>query len=262
MIKNLTFTNNIYMKIKKFLITILLIFTAFLPVKVRALSNQKERKIIFQTEINLLGDEQVETIILSGVEKQESPFYEDIKITVFEQRSGKLLYSLSPNVNYGYEPKLSLVDFDLDGVFEVFYSAESGAVNKGGYFYVYTFNNDIVTLYDFEVDVNLFTAKYQNYYKVAVKGGEKEFLIDISSRGDKYLSKLYTKNAKLQKQTLASVSGVNMVIPYYNYLKNEYIIKVVRKVSGENISDVICKAVTDLEFVDNKFKVKTTYVEI
>ena len=125
MIKNKTFTNNIYMKIKKFVISILLILTAFLPVRVRALSNVKERKIIYQTEINLLGDEQVETIILSGVEKQESPFYEDIKITVLEQRSGNLLYSLSPNVNYGFEPKLSLIDFDLDGVYEVFYSAES-----------------------------------------------------------------------------------------------------------------------------------------
>ena len=262
MIKNKTFTNNIYMKIKKFVISILLILTAFLPVRVRALSNVKERKIIYQTEINLLGDEQVETIILSGVEKQESPFYEDIKITVFEQRSGKLLYSLSPNVNYGFEPKLSLIDFDLDGVYEVFYSAESGVVDKGGYFYVYAFNKDAITLYDYEVDVNLFTAKYQNYYKVAVKSGEKEFLIDITNKGDKYLSKLYTANAKLQKQTLASVSGVNMVIPYYNYLKNEYFIKVVRKVSGENISDVICKAVTDLELINNEFKVKTTYVEI
>ena len=250
------------MKVKNILVTLCMLLTAILPIKVNALSLEKERKIIFQTEINLLGDEEVETLILSGVEKQGSPFYEDIKLTVFEQKSGKLLYSLTPNVNYGFEPKLSLIDFDLDGVSEVFYSAESGAVDKSGYFYVYSFDGDIKTLYDFQVDVNLFSAKYQNYYKVAVKSGEKQFLVDITDKDRDYLNKLYTKDGKLQKQTLASVSGVNTVIPYYNYLKNEYFIKVVRKVSGENSSDVICNAVTDLELINKEFKAKKTYVEI
>ncbi len=248
-------------RVKTLVISMLLLsfFTFFIN---SVSAEEKERKIIFQTAINLVGDEQVETIVVSGVEKKNSPFYEDIKLTVFEEKSGKLLYTLTPNVNYGFEPKLSLIDFDLDGVFEVFYSAESGVIDKGGYFYVFSFDGDYKTLYDFEVDVNPFTAKYQNYYKIAVSRGEKDFLIDVTNKGNEYINKLYTPNGKLQKQTLASVSGVNTVIPYYNYLKNEYFIKVVRKVTGENSTDFICNAVTDLEYKNKRFKEIKTYVEI
>ena len=97
---------------------ILLCFSLLLSGRVTAL--EKERKIVFQSSINLLGDQEVETIVLSGVEKEGSPFYEDIKITVFEEKSGKLLHAISPNVNYGFNPKLSIIDFDLDGISEVF----------------------------------------------------------------------------------------------------------------------------------------------
>ena len=239
---------------------ILLCFSLLLSGRVTA--EEKERKIIFQSSINFLGDEEVETIVLSGVEKEGSPFYEDIKITVFEEKTGKLLHAISPNVNYGFNPKLSIIDFDLDGISEVFYSAESGLNEKNGYFYVFSFNGEFNVVYDFEVDINPFTAKYQNYYKVSVKRADKEFLIDISSKGSSYLNKLYTPNGKLQKQCLATVSKVNSVIPYYNYLKNEYFIKVVRKVSGENASDFICNAACDLEFKNGKFIPLKTYVEI
>ena len=228
----------------------------------KVIAEEKERKIIFQSTVNLLEGEQIERIVLSGVEKEGSPFYEDVKLTVFDEKSGKLLYSITPNVNFGYQPKLSFIDFDLDGVMEVFYSAESGIVGGGGYFYVFGFNGKINTYYDFDLDKKPFTAKYQDYYKVSVKRGEKEFLIDICKKGNDYLNKIYTPNGKLQKQTLASVSKVYSVIPYYNYAKNKHFIKVLRKVSGENPNDCICYANVDLELENYEFKQVKLSVEI
>ena len=237
------------MKLK--ILLLIAVVALLLPSRVSAEEN--ERDIIYQQTANLYGGSEDELIVLSGVKKNDTTFFEDIKITVFDNLSGKLIKTFIPTINYGFEPKITLIDFDLDGVLEVFYSSKPNIKDESGCFYALSFEKDDCLLYDFEVDVTPISARYKNYYKVEVKAGSNSYLVDISYKPKNYLNKLYNSNGKLYKECRLSISCVLAVYPYYNYSDNLYYIKCARKVFGESESDVICFVECDLLYKNKVF---------
>lgn len=220
-------------------------------------AEEKQHLIIYQTEANVTGDIDSESVMLSGVKKGESPFYEDIKITVFDEKSGRLLYTQIPTINCGFSPNISAVDFDGDGLCEIFYSAQNAS--DDGCYYVYNFSSENAkTLYDFEVDASIYFAKYQNYYKACVSLLKKEVSVDLSHKGKDYLSKLYAPDGRLYKQALATVSNVNRV--YTLYKGDKHLLVAVRKVTGENLSDLICSIVTAYNLNNGAFEIESSNI--
>ncbi len=246
---------------KKLILPILLIISAFCYnlYSAKALNLDSERQIIMQLYANVTGDEQEEIIILSGINKSNSSLYENLKINVFEDKSGKLLFSVIPTVNYGFNPNISALNFSEDGYSQIFY--KSDADDKNSNVYVYAFNlQNAVTLYDFEVDTTSFSAKHIDYYKVLVSCGDKNYKVDISSKGKNYLSKLYFENGKLQKQSPARVSNNINAYPYKS--GNKFYLAVIREVTGETVNDVICNPITILELKDGKFADFDSFIKI
>ena len=222
-----------------------------------AVAEEKQHHIIKEVIANVLGDGECESVIISGVKNQDSAFYEEIKITVFEEKSGRLLFSQIPTINCGFEPDILPIDFDGDSVCEIFYSSQN---EKGGSYYVYSFLDGAKTLYDFELDQPSCSTKYENYYKLSVNLGKKVVSVDLSNKDKNYLSKLYMPSGKLYKNAKAGVSKVDKVYPIY--VEGGYKLLTVRSVTGENSGDVICKIVT-LYFlnggvfnVDNRYAIQ------
>lgn len=218
-------------------------------------AEEKQHHIIKQISANVLGDGECESVIISGVKNQDSTYFEEIKITVFEEKSGRLLCSQIPTINCGFEPSVLAVDFDGDNLSEIFYSSQS---EKGGAYYVYSFLGGVKTLYDFEVDSPICSAKYQNYYKLRVNLGKKAVNVDISYKDKNYLSKLYMPNGKLYKNAKASVSKVDKVYPIS--VDGVYKLLSTRNVTGENNSDLICKIVTLKSLNGGVFEVDNRFV--
>ncbi len=244
---------------KKILIVLCVTLLSLIAVGYKVVNaEEKQRQIIYQLSANVSGGVENESVILSGVKKGDGLFYEDIKITVFEEKSGKLLHTLIPTFNYGFEPSVLPVDFDGDGISEIFYSAIDSK-NANGYYYIYDFLSEAVkTIYDFEVDTLNCSAKFNNYYKVLLNLGKKTVVVDISHKDKASLSKLYTNDGKLYKQALASVSSVKRVYPCF--IDGEFDLVVVREVTGENAKDLICLIVSVLELDNDGFEVEKILV--
>ncbi len=227
---------------KKFslLLFAVLLFSSVKTVKVSAFEKAPEsNQAIIQTlEVDLTGDGKAESVILSGHKSEGSPFYENIKITVSDIKTGATLYSVTPTTNFGYSPTLTAGDFTGDGISELFYGATSGGSGGFGYFYLYSFNGKLRTLFDYERDFSPFKAKYVDYYKVKVFDDGKVFYIDISSKDMDYLQSIYNKGKLIEKKN-ADISAVNYVFPYFNSSTNAYSLAIFRRITGQFNADLL-----------------------
>ena len=137
----------------------------------------------------------------------------DIKIEItFKDKSG---YTIVPGQNSGYSPAITLADFYGDGGKQVFYGAGSGGSGAFGYYYVFNITKDgAEAVFDFEQCYNTYSAKYTDGYKVQVSESLSgaEYFIDISRRGQDYLSSIYDECGLLLKPVSADVSAVNTVL--------------------------------------------------
>ncbi len=203
--------------------------------------------IIKSLQEDLNGDGKEESIILTGNQNEDSPFYENIKITVSDLKTGATLYSITPTTNYGYSPNVFVGNFTSDSNLELFYGADSGGSGGFGYFYLYAFNDKVTTLYDYERDFTSFKAKYKNYYKVKVYGNDKTFYIDLSNRDDGYLKSIYN-NGILKEDIEADVSAVNYVFPYFNSSINGYSLAVFRRITGLFSADLLGYLVETIDY--------------
>ena len=239
---------------------IILLFTLFIPVNLSVASaSDSDRQIITQIYCNVMGDEEEEIIVLSGNKKGDGSFFENLKINVFEDKSGKLLHSIIPTVNYGFNPTVSAINFSLSGHYQIFYKSDSDNLIKN--VYVYTFKEqEPKILYDFDLEISTLSARYDDYYKVLVSSLDNNYKVDISYKGKEYLSKIYTNNGKLLKQIPARVSKAVNAFPYLD--GNTYYLAVTREISGETESDILCTFVTLLELKENSFTLFKQFITI
>ncbi len=239
---------------KKF-VCILLFVLGFFPIKsivanAQALNaDSLVHTIIKEISADVNGDGKQEEIILSGSKKEDSPFYENVKITVSDLKSGSTLYSVIPTTSYGFNPTIMTGDFTGDGVLDLFYGATSGGSGGFGYFYLYTFiDEEAKTLFDYENFICPYKAEYQNYYKIKVYNDDKSFLIDLSNKKLDYLDKLYKKGI-LKESKEANIASVNYVFPYFNSTLNVFSLSVVRRITGDSSSDLLGYLVNDYSYI-------------
>lgn len=237
---------------KKLLILFVILILSFI-VKPSAVTTNAvydlTSQIIKSECADILGNGKDETVILSGVNLGDGPFYENIKITVSDSKTGTTLFSITPTKNFGYEPTIMVGDFTSDGVCEIFYGALSGN-DDYGYYYLYSLNGEVKTLFDYESDVSSFNAVYENWYKVKVFNDNVYKYIDISNKKEN-LKSIYN-NGILVKEVKANVTAVNKVYPCFNYYLNSYTLQVGRKIIGVNPNDVIGYLVETYNYTNNE----------
>jgi hypothetical protein len=205
-------------------------------------------QIIKSLETDLTGDGKTENIILSGVSLNNSPLYENIKITISDNKTGATLFSIIPTTNIGYEPTIMLGDFTGDGLCELFYASSTN--DKVGCYYLYAFNEDYLVLYDYESDITNCVATYEDWYKLKVYNEDNSYIVDLSNNS-KELNSIYN-DGKVIDNINAKISNAVKVFPYYDYSLNKYSLLVIRNITTKNSGVVLCNLVESLNFVSGE----------
>jgi hypothetical protein len=155
------------------------------------------RTLLTMQEGDVSGDGVPDKVYLYGSKTGDSAssFVDNLSIVIEDGYSGKISI-ITPEMNAGYHPRLFLGDFTADHVEDIKLSIDSGGSGGYGYFYIYTYiNNTPKEIFNFNQYNALYQYKvdYTDLYRVEVynMNQDKLFVLDISYKGDEYVSQYY-----------------------------------------------------------------------
>ena len=160
--------------------------------------------------------------------------------------------------NQGYNPTLFLGDFTGDGVDDVLISISSGGSGATGYYYIYTFvNNKPRKIFDFEI----FDSEYEyevNYldnYKAEVisKANNKRYILDLTYKGQEYLSEIYNSDGTLKEPISGWVDPLSGFYPIDYQRDGTYELYAEQLIAGRYHADGLGYVQTSLEWNGKSF---------
>lgn len=204
------------------------------------------RYLLTVQEGDVTGDGVPDKVYLYGSKKggSQSGFVDNISIIIEDGYSGKT-NTITPDFNAGYNPRLFLGDFTADGVDDIKLSIASGGSGGYGYFYIYTYiNNTPKEIFNFDQYNALYQYKvdYMDLYRVEVYSfnHDKLFVLDVSYKGDEYVSQYYDELGILKMPVQGDVLGVNAIMPFIqNEVVNAYELLAYQRIIGPVNSDTL-----------------------
>ncbi len=173
--------------------------------------------IIYTQRGDINGDGILDNVYLTGTKTPDSPFIQNITLVIQDGKTGKLRY-INLQENAGYNPTLFLGDFTGNGVDDILISIFSGGSGGYTYYYVYSdLNNMPRLLFDFNIFNHYYEYDviYRDNYRVEVinKTLKISYIIDITYKGEQYLSEIYDTNGKLKAPINGFVVGLSGLYP-------------------------------------------------
>lgn len=204
------------------------------------------RYLITMQEGDVSGDGIPDKVYLYGskIGDSISSFVDNISIVIEDGYSGRT-NTITPEFNAGYNPRLFLGDFTADSVDDIKLSIDSGGSGGYGYFYIYTYINDAPKeIFNFNQYNALFQYKvnYIDLYRVEVYNinHDKLFVLDISYKGNEYVSQYYDEYGMLLKPIQGDVLAINALMPFIqNEIVNAYELLVYQRIIGPINSDTL-----------------------
>ncbi|WNB91770.1 VCBS repeat-containing protein [Bacillus sp. NEB1478] len=215
---------------------------------------------------DVTGDRVADNVYLTGVKTSDSPFIQDITLTIQDGRTGNMSrVPLSDNA--GYNPTLFLGDFTGNGVDDILISINSGGSGAFTYDYVYSFvNNRPLLLFDFNVynELYQYEVTYLDNYKVKVvsKINQQTYLIDISLRDPEYLNEIYNANGKLKNPIAGFVNPLSVLYPVDFDSNGIYELLAYQKIAGQYNADALGYVMNTLGWRKNRFVLQNQNVAI
>ncbi|WP_242057589.1 VCBS repeat-containing protein [Halobacillus yeomjeoni] len=204
------------------------------------------------------GDYIEDSVYLIGQRSSDSPYNTNITLVVQDGRTSQL-YTIPLKTNQAYQPRLFLGDFTGNGVNDILISMDSGGSGGFGYYYIYSFLNNIPQLiFDYErFDAQSYIYKviYRDNYKVEIINDSLElsFIIDLSNRSPQYLAEIYNEDGTLKEPLEGSVSGLNQLYPIDFDGDGVYEIEAVQRIIGRYNADELGIIETPLKWNTMKF---------
>lgn len=171
------------------------------------------------------GDGILDYVYLYGNKPDGSGSFADhITLVIRDGRSNRSV-TVHFQDNAGYNARLFLGDFDKDTTLDILVSIDSGGSGGYGFFYMYSFKNNILReMFNVEKYNNdyKFKVDYEDFYKVSVGSPQLDllFTIDISNRGYEYVSQYYHENGKLKQPINGEVLALGSLFPIVINEKN------------------------------------------
>ncbi|KOA19254.1 FG-GAP repeat protein [Clostridium homopropionicum DSM 5847] len=212
------------------------------------------------------GDRIPDNIYLTGIKTPSSPFIQNITLVIQDGRTG-MVTSIPLNENAGYNPTLFLGDFTGDGIDDILIGINSGGSGGMMYYYIYSFNNNIVKLlFDFDVynKEYQYSVTYKDNYKVEVisKKNNMQYIIDISNKGADYLNEIYDENGKLKNPIEGFVNPISGLYPVDFDSNGVYELLAFQKIAGRYNADSLGYIQNLLRWENNKFVLYNQFVAI
>ena len=195
------------------------------------------------------GDTIPDRISLYGDKLSTSDLINNIVLT-FEVSGTSLKSDMITEVN-GYNPSLFPGDFTKDGRDDILFRLDLrynslSSKDKGKY------GASIITLSGDQFDTifdsdrynteYLYLVEYEDFYKVKIQSTmlNRLFFLDISGKGDEYLSRYYDKKAKLIAPVQGKVLGLSSLVPVIGKEKKKYYnLLATQRVIGSTDSDTL-----------------------
>jgi hypothetical protein len=217
-----------------------------------------------QGDVN--GDRIPDKVYLTGTRSPDSPFIQNITLVIQDGTTGRFT-SVPLSDNAGYNPRLFLGEFTGDGISDIMISIDSGGSGAIMYHYIYSFiDNTPKLMFDSNAynEEYKYEVTYQDNYKVEVvcKNNNKQYIIDISNRGDEYLNEIYDKNGKLKSPISGFVNPLSGLYPVDFDYNNVYELLAYQKIAGRYNADSLGYILNTLKWKDNMFVLDNQYVAI
>lgn len=194
---------------------------------------------------DVTGDGIVDYVYLFGKKNVETDIFADHITLVLQDGRSNQATTINLQNNAGYNAKLFLGDFSKDNIVDILVSIESGGSGGYGFFYIYSFKNNIPRqLFDIEKYNNSYTfeVNYEDLYKVSVASPPLGllFTLDISYKGYDYLSQLYDENGKFKQPVKGEVLAAGALNPIFMNPKfTSYDLLVSSRIIGISNSDTL-----------------------
>lgn len=195
---------------------------------------------------DVTGDGFPDKVYLYGSKtgNSKSSFVDNISIVIEDGYSG-YIDTITPDFNSGYNPQLFLGDFTVDHVYDIKLSLDSGGSGGYGYYYIYAYiNNSPKEIFNFNQYNALYQYKvdYIDLYRAQVynMNHDKLFLLDVSYKGDEYVSQYYDDLGQLIIPIQGSVLAINALMPFIqNEDINAYELLAYQRIIGPINSDIL-----------------------
>lgn len=219
-----------------------------------------KRDLLAMQKADVTGDGIPDKVYLYGSKSSEaiSSFVDNISIVIEDGYSRKIT-TITPEFNAGYYPVLFLGDFTVDGVNDIKLSIDSGGSGGYGYIYIYScINNTPKEIFNF----NQYNALYQyrvdylDLYRVQVYNAnhEKIFILDVSYKGNEYVSQYYDEFGMLKAPIQGEVLSVSDLIPFMQSEKlNTFELLAYQRIIGPVNSDILGYIENVLSWDGNEF---------
>ncbi|WP_310829136.1 VCBS repeat-containing protein [Paenibacillus pedocola] len=196
-----------------------------------------------QADVN--GDKTIDNIYLFGNKPEGTGDFADQITLVIQDGYSKQTTTVYLQYNAGYNARLFLGDFSKDSVADILISIDSGGSGGYGIFYMYSFkDNHLHEMFNVEKynTVYKFNVNYEDFYKVSVGSPQFNvlFTIDISNKGNEYLSQYYNEDGKLKQPVKGEVLALGALYPIVtNEKSNSYDLLAMQRIIGTTNSDTL-----------------------
>jgi hypothetical protein len=161
--------------------------------------------------------------------------------------------------NAGYNAGLFLGDFDQNKIADILISIDSGGSGGYGTFYIFSYAHHVLRcLFDsdnYNQDYT-FRVQYEDMYKAAVTSPQLDirFTIDLSSKGNSYLSAYYNEYGKLKQPVQGEVLALAALNPIVtNENRSSFDLLAMQRIIGTTNADTLGYVENLLTFDGSKF---------
>jgi hypothetical protein len=213
--------------------------------------------IVSLAQGDVTGDGITDNVYLTGRRTEDSPFVQDITLVVQDGSNGSMSY-IPLRENAGYNPRLYLGDFTANRINDILISIDTGGSGAIMYHFMYSFVNNIPQLifdYNLYNETYKYVVTYKDNYKVEVISmvNNKKYTIDLTYKGDEYLSEIYDENGKLKQPISGFVNPLSGLYPVDFDSDKVYELLAYQKIAGRYNADALGYILNTLVWRENKF---------
>lgn len=222
---------------------------------------------IIQTKFgDVDGDGLFDTILLTGVQKPDSPLWQQLTLIIFYGRTQQF-ERIPLKENVGYNPTIFLGDFTNNHIEDILVVSDTGG--SGGIITgeIYSFiDGRMRQIFDAQLFSNQlnYTVNFQDYYQVAVQSTtpRKRYTLDLLYKGKKYLAEIYYPNGTLKEPISGWVDPISGLYPIDYNRDGTYELLAMQKIAGRYHADGLGFIENVLVWDGHKFVIKRQNVSI
>jgi len=215
------------------------------------------RQVIEQKIGDVNGDRVPDLVYLVGEQLPGTPFIQHITLAIQDGRTGVTQSYPLPS-NSGYHPTIQLVDFTGNGVNDILIIIVSGGSGAITYSYVYSYLNDQLQLmFDYEAynASHLYSVNYMDFFKVSAVSlnPQSTYILDITYKGEAYLSEIYDSNGKLKAPIQGDVNPLSGLYPIDFERDGQYELMALQRITGRYNADGLGYFMNALKWSGSRF---------